>query len=497
MKSGTISQVSEDKYSIPESLIQELTNGNVVAFIGAGLSIGAGLPTWNELIQYICESAGIQHYEKDPLKAAQYLEIKYGRNYIIQQLREIIKSVNIKPTENHFMLAKLPISCFITTNYDNLLERTFDTIGKPYHRIIYDNGIAYWDEKKEIQLLKMHGSIDDEERIILSENDYLQYFENHKAITLKIKDLLMYRTFMFLGYSLSDPDFNLIYSEIAALMERDHRYSYLIDFNVSEKRKIEKERKGIVFIDLNGTENNRYNSNVQNHPNKNYFLSKRLNVFLKNLNTVCQNSKSVYYPQKLKSDEEIRVSLLLEDLIGDLEQDIELPNYVELKCNSQNDEHHEVYLQNQINEWLTQEDNNLFVLLGDYGTGKTMFCRKIAFNLAKKYFQNPINHKIPLLIYLREYTKVSGIELLLENSLKKYNISFNEFSRMASAGKFLIILDGFDEMSLQLRKQISFENIIELSKLFNKKCKIIITSRTHYFKRRLDEENIFPDSVLK
>ena len=49
--------LSHEKEScIPTSLIRDLRSGNVLAWVGAGLSISAGYPSWEGLICKIAES---------------------------------------------------------------------------------------------------------------------------------------------------------------------------------------------------------------------------------------------------------------------------------------------------------------------------------------------------------------------------------------------------------------------------------------------------------
>jgi flagellar biosynthesis GTPase FlhF len=42
-----------------------------------------------------------------------------------------------------------------------------------------------------------------------------------------------------------------------------------------------------------------------------------------------------------------------------------------------------------VQKWLTKPDRKQFSLLGDYGTGKTSFARKLAYNMAKQYKEKP------------------------------------------------------------------------------------------------------------
>jgi len=79
---------------------------------------------------------------------------------------------------------------------------------------------------------------------------------------------------------------------------------------------------------------------------------------------------------------------------------------------------------------------------------------------------------------------------LIEDVLRDYGLEYDSFRRRTNEGKILLILDGFDEMSIDMSKRIAFKNLIELNKLFAGKGKFIITSRTHYFKSKLEEEEL-------
>ena len=80
----------------------------------------------------------------------------------------------------------------------------------------------------------MHGDIDDIQNIVLKEDDYLNYSQNHIIIETFIKSLLIDKTFLFVGYSLNDNNLKLIMS--------------YIDFFVKEKR-IENRQPHYLVVD--------------------------------------------------------------------------------------------------------------------------------------------------------------------------------------------------------------------------------------------------------
>ena len=99
-------------------------------FAGAGLSAPAGFVNWKELFRPLVDELGLDiDKEQDLVSRAQYHHNENGRHQINQQLINEFSS-NKEPTENHRILAKLPISTYWTTNYDRLIEDALKENGK-------------------------------------------------------------------------------------------------------------------------------------------------------------------------------------------------------------------------------------------------------------------------------------------------------------------------------------------------------------------------------
>src|SRR2546423_15409742 len=92
-----------------DPLSTELSNllkrGDVTVFIGAGISIGAGLPGWGALIRPLAQSVGYRLPTEDEfitadllLTAAQYYENQRGPQDLIQHMRETPVTTGLLPT---------------------------------------------------------------------------------------------------------------------------------------------------------------------------------------------------------------------------------------------------------------------------------------------------------------------------------------------------------------------------------------------------------------
>lgn len=102
---------------------KELRSGDAALFIGAGLSRSSGFVDWKELLRGLASDLNLDvDKESDLVALAQYhVNKRGGRGHINQLLiDEFTKDSTL--TENHRLIATLPVHTIWTTNYDELLE---------------------------------------------------------------------------------------------------------------------------------------------------------------------------------------------------------------------------------------------------------------------------------------------------------------------------------------------------------------------------------------
>ncbi len=154
-------------------------------------------------------------------------------------------------------------------------------------------------------------------------------------------------------------------------------------------------------------------------------------------------------------------------------------------------------LEDYIDNWLIERGKMHISILGDFGAGKTWFCRHYAYRKMKSYLKDPVHNRLPLLITLRAFAKAMSVQQLINDALlEQYKLpfvgsAFETFQEMNRQGKLLLILDGFDEMARQVDYQTVVDNFWELAKLVDEGSKVILTSRTEYFRWAEESEKIF------
>eukprot|EP01123_Difflugia_compressa_P004133 TRINITY_DN15486_c0_g1_i1.p1 TRINITY_DN15486_c0_g1~~TRINITY_DN15486_c0_g1_i1.p1 ORF type:complete len:413 (+),score=83.62 TRINITY_DN15486_c0_g1_i1:185-1240(+) len=158
-----------------------------------------------------------------------------------------------RPSVTHYLLASLPMHNVVTTNFDPLLEHALKylkkaafTISSPAHVARAPMGTHHTN------VLKIHGDLSTPNEVVLTESDYDRYFEHRPAVATLLRGLLLNRTFVFIGYSLRDPNLNIIIDEVSSLLKDARRPCYAIVFDATDDEVILWKAKGIYLLRLQG-----------------------------------------------------------------------------------------------------------------------------------------------------------------------------------------------------------------------------------------------------
>ena len=224
--------------NIPHSLREATINHKLALFIGSGISSTATNqnqehpPSWPELLKELLplietkSSNDAKHLidQNQLLKAAELIRFEIEKtnnhNQFRQKLSELVngKPCNpFRPSMWHDLIATLNPQIIITTNYDNLLEggnrdeaykiatfssKTFDNFLRTGTTII----------------LKIHGDANkfynDDEDIILSSSDYSRVRNSGRLAFDVLRAVFLTHTTLFLGYSMNDPDLQIILEDL-------------------------------------------------------------------------------------------------------------------------------------------------------------------------------------------------------------------------------------------------------------------------------------------
>jgi hypothetical protein len=159
-------------------------------------------------------------------------ERKVFRSTLINNLKDLLPDTDREPSRLLNVLASLPLDLYVTTNYDRLLERAL----APRNPIVIVQTVDALEGAEQVTewaasepavrrplVYKIHGTFKDpnpldRSPLIITEDDYIDFLtllhtEKH-AIPRPIQARLATNTLLFLGYSLEDWDFRVLYKSM-------------------------------------------------------------------------------------------------------------------------------------------------------------------------------------------------------------------------------------------------------------------------------------------
>ncbi|WP_375462478.1 SIR2 family protein [uncultured Methylobacterium sp.] len=239
------SQVDRDTQDFLSKYLKEVKENNAAVFVGAGLSKSAGYVDWSGLLSEVAKGLGLDaNRETDLVALAQYHlnSNATNRHHLTQLLIDEFSDLK-DPTENHQILARLPVQTFWTTNYDRLIEKALEAGGKRVDAKYTKEQLATTRRGRDAVVYKMHGDIEQPDKAILSKDDYEKYHQTHGPFTTALSGDLVEKTFLFLGFSFTDPNLDFIMSRIRATFTNHQRQHYCI----ARKRSRNKGEKEAEF----------------------------------------------------------------------------------------------------------------------------------------------------------------------------------------------------------------------------------------------------------
>lgn len=222
-------KLTDEMDSFVSAYVKAIEDRTAAVFAGAGLSIPAGFVDWRGLLKSIAKDVGLNiDKENDLIAVAQYHVNEKGGRHRINQLLVNEFSAEAEVTENHKILARLPIQTYWTTNYDKLIENTLSDAGKTPDVKLTIKNLAINVPQRDAIVYKMHGDISMPDEAVVTKDDYEDYSTQKQLFSTALQGDLLDKTFLFLGFSFSDPNIGYILSRIRILLGKDQREHFCL-----------------------------------------------------------------------------------------------------------------------------------------------------------------------------------------------------------------------------------------------------------------------------
>lgn len=255
------------------------------------------------------------------------------------------------------------------------------------------------------------------------------------------------------------------------------------------------EKENIVYEDI------RYSleqiqKNIDKYQYVHIISNTEFDENIRNQILMCDRNEKI----RILSEEEVRDAIIdfssyLRSNIKEYEKSPIFKHYIDLY-----DKNEEILLEKTIYDFLESNDENAFLILGDYGCGKTSFLLNLLYELSQQYFDKKSEY-IPIFIQLRDYTKDINLDnLFLNFFIKKCqasNLSIEAFKMLLQYRKFVILFDGFDEVAKRVNYDVKFSVFNQICKYCTGETKVIITCRPNYFQEQKEYKDLIENAHLE
>lgn len=228
-----------ESVNIPDELERQLRRDRLVLFVGAGVSVPSGLPSFFGLATELAGQSGHLPPTKKDADRLDYFIGRLSDDHF--NAHEITKKIfqEKQPTANseHAAIMALATACktprIITTNYDNLLAEAADEKGFDYGEQYFAPALPLGRDFKG--LVHLHGSLlKPSKNMVLDDRDFGKAYFTDGWATRFLTEVFANYTVLFIGYSVNDPVIR--YLSLGMHSNGPHHFIFLGHDNKSENK---------------------------------------------------------------------------------------------------------------------------------------------------------------------------------------------------------------------------------------------------------------------
>lgn len=270
-----------DLSAIQDRLFSSLERGQLLLLVGAGASRWAGLPSWRDAVCALAEDLvptlrarfpdARERFEppcaeeRVPVEALLRIPEVHrrlcGDARLVERLSELFDTTHVDPAQLPLQRTLVRLSAHVpaiyTTNFDDLLERTFAWAGRSCQVVAGPEDLKRWRFDADGQppvprfpIYKLHGTLGRPGSLVVSESDFLRRSDlAANPIDLRFCSDVMGRELLLVGYGFNDPNMRWIWAKLRDLEVPP--VGWFLELGAStDLERATMELDGIVRVDL-------------------------------------------------------------------------------------------------------------------------------------------------------------------------------------------------------------------------------------------------------
>lgn len=230
-QSDHVSGLQPDLEDEAQRLAELARSGELALFMGAGVGIPAGLPSWTGLLEQLADRLGVRLTPKEwdclgPLDSAEFLSRQIKDHTTLGALVADVIGQPQRYALSHALLASLRCRESVTTNFDQLYEKAVAAVGdEPPLILLPDTSPADVTHStatrpRDRWLLKLHGDVAAPDNIVLDRRRFVTFDAERRPLGSVLQTVLLTRHLLVVGASLADDNVVRLIHEVRALTEK-------------------------------------------------------------------------------------------------------------------------------------------------------------------------------------------------------------------------------------------------------------------------------------
>jgi hypothetical protein len=215
--------------NLPDQLLQAQAAGDLVLFVGAGVSVPApsSLPLFDDLARQVGEGTGIERHA-DESTDHYFGRLKVSGVQVHKAVARILLNPNSRPHELHSLLTQLfpkgaPMR-LVTTNFDTHFSTAVEQQFGSAVETFYAPALPLGDDFSG--LVYLHGSVaKNADQCVLTDEDFGRAYVTRAWATTFLEAMFARYAVLFVGYSHRDPVMNYLARGLSPSARRP-RYAF-------------------------------------------------------------------------------------------------------------------------------------------------------------------------------------------------------------------------------------------------------------------------------
>jgi hypothetical protein len=204
----------------------------ILPFVGAGVSVDAGVPAAADLARLIAarareDGADISELELGFSEVCSTVTAQLGHGTLQEITAHVVSGLPLTPTPLQRLIVRCPLGVIVTTNYESSLSVAAEQAGLiPVVRTPEESAVLAEPGEGEVVILHLHGTVERPKTIALP-GPSMKALASDEALKVVLRGLVAARSVVYLGYRLP-PDDAYLQGELRLLRElfsdrREHR----------------------------------------------------------------------------------------------------------------------------------------------------------------------------------------------------------------------------------------------------------------------------------